>query len=388
MVSQNILVLSAIASHPLVSGHRIRIVQMLDTLRGWGHNVHFVYLNGKCQSEDINFKQMKNHWGDRFYFPEFNELANGRKRLKLEKIESPEEWQLDDWHDDEFNPRLDRLVHQINPSIVIVEYASLSKALTSLDSNILKVIDTHDIFTNRNKLLVENGVPARGFCSLTKEEESRALNRADVIVAIQNNDRRYFQTITSKNTVTVGHLIDLKKAEALSTHNSKKRLLYYGGCANSNLVGLRYFANEIWPKLTQLNPNVELIVAGKVSQQFTEKCKNCRKLGVVEDLFALHQTVDVVVNADVYATGLSMKNITTLGFGKPLVTSLVGARGLEDGADRAFVVADSSDNFVTALTEILSDNSVATKLSNQAFDYASTYKEQQLRALSEIVDLA
>jgi glycosyltransferase involved in cell wall biosynthesis len=130
------------------------------------------------------------------------------------------------------------------------------------------------------------------------------------------------------------------------------QLLFVGGFNHApNRDGLLWFCGEIWPRLTKVlnatlsvagsNPDVEILaLAGQ----------DINVLGYVSDaeLLALYQSADVVIAPLRYGAGVKGKVIEAMARGLPVVTTSVGAQGIENAAEMLFI-ADDADAFVDAI---------------------------------------
>ena len=78
--------------------------------------------------------------------------------------------------------------------MVLVNYIYYSKILEVLPDNIVKVLDTIDKFTDRNVMLEKAQIDKnQWWFSLTQENETIGLNRADIVLAIQRNEKSFFE---------------------------------------------------------------------------------------------------------------------------------------------------------------------------------------------------
>ena len=106
----------------------------------------------------------------------------------------------------------------------------------------------------------------------------------------------------------------------------------------------------------------------------------------MDDLTSVYQRADVVINPISIGTGLKIKNIEALGFGKPLVTTSVGAEGLESGSQLAFLVADTAQDFANAVIGILQDSGLYRQLSSKGYQFAKAWNREQIIALRSVID--
>ena len=75
---------------------------------------------------------------------------------------------------------------------------------------------------------------------------------------------------------------------------------------------------------------------------------------------------DIIINPVTFGGGLKIKNVEALCNGLPLVTTSVGAEGLEQGVGTAFHVCDTSDAMTETLCRLIGDAALRTRMSAQA----------------------
>ena len=107
----------------------------------------------------------------------------------------------------------------------------------------------------------------------------------------------------------------------------------------------------------------------------------------MDDLGAVYDLADLVVNPVRAGTGLNIKSIEALGRGMPMVTTPSGARGLEAGAGTAFLVADAPADLADAVVRVLVDPTIAERLSGEARRFSQRWNAAQLDELRRILSL-
>jgi hypothetical protein len=85
-------------------------------------------------------------------------------------------------------------------------------------------------------------------------------------------------------------------------------------------------------------------------------------------------------------TGLKIKVVEALGYGKALVTTPFAALGVEDGANSAFATAESSSDFAKTLQRIMQDDAECQRLMTGATVYAREWNQRQVAALKAILE--
>jgi glycosyltransferase involved in cell wall biosynthesis len=281
-----------------------------------------------------------------------------------------------------------RAVKKYRPIAVIAQYALMSKCLECLPPATLKVIDTHEIFFRNQERFHVDGLAAPFVCS--PESEKIALNRADVLVAIQRNDAQALKEVfPRKRIVTVPHTYAQGRPRASSPDAAT--VLYVASPNAFNVHGLQQFLKEAWQPILERVPDATLRVIGGVASGLDVDARRVAKVGRItdEELAREYQTATVVINPQVAGTGLKIKCVEALTAGCPLVMNQAGADGLEKGAGTAFLLARDWREFSHNVVRILTDSGLRQQLESQArtfaaemFSAAATFSELE-RVLSE-----
>ncbi len=379
---KNILVISPTPSHPQNAGNRARIFSLTSTLRALGHNVFFLFIERELGSNRL----MREYWEDKLYTVAYNPATSGlrrnlRKIYKKFNIERGYLFTIDEWYDPNISREIEKLSIKDKIDVVIVEYVFFSKALKCFGDQVLKIIDTHDVFTERHRrFLRQNKKPA--WFSTTRNEEKKGLERADKIIAIQNKERAFFEQLVGRKVITVGHVVPLDNCDSYTS--IQNRILYVGSKNEINLDAVKYFIDDIFPKIRMRNPEAELAIAGNICDYITDQ-SGVIKLGMLDSLDEAYQAASVVVNPIQLGTGLKIKNIEALGFARPLVTTSVGAEGLDFGGGANFLIADTAEDFSDAVLSVLMNKAKAKEFSDNAFNYAQQWNEACLSELNKLL---
>jgi len=194
MTAPSVLIVSPIASHPADQGNAARIQAEAAELRRRGIALDFLYYGMEGLTKE-QFEMMSRNWR-RFFF---------LKSAGLPLPRLPSAWGLDDWCGDQLCDEVAGLVGKYRYDAVIVNYVWMSKVLERF-SGPLKIIDTHDLFGDRNKVAENARLEPRWFFT-TIGEENRGFARADVVIGIQKNESAKIATRHTGRTITVGYPI-------------------------------------------------------------------------------------------------------------------------------------------------------------------------------------
>jgi hypothetical protein len=192
-MGKRILVISPTPTHPQYRGDSQRIYSLLLNLKALGNDVYFAHV----KKDEGDEGAMRQFWGEKFYPLSYEVPEATLKKLQLTgnrlvriAQKAVLKWQaivgsddpyytfsIDDFYDESINRVLLDLSKSINPDVVIVEYVFFSKALECFGSDVLKIIDTHDVYADRYKLYLKNKQnPPKGWYSTTQKQENIGLN--------------------------------------------------------------------------------------------------------------------------------------------------------------------------------------------------------------------
>lgn len=380
----SILVISPTPSHPQDAGNRARIFSLLTALKAAGHRLHFVFV----ASEPGDDAAMSQAW-DGYDALDYRRPADRWLKKKFDgwvwRFGRPDvlPYRVDDWYLPELNRQLQVIRDRVRPDVLLVEYIILSRAFECFGPEVLKILDTHDVFGERHKLYGAHGHKPVFFYT-TRREEKRALDRADLVLAIQGEETEYFSRLTRKKVITVGHM---SRIPLICDQNGEipDRLLFVGSANHINMDGLSWFIETVFPQLRKLRPNIELDVVGQSAIK-TASSPGLNLIGPVAELAPHYQRATLVINPLRFGTGLKIKTIEALAHGKPLVTTSIGAAGLDNAQGEAFRVADTPDQFCDEIISLLDAAPLRDKMSSKAQDYVRAYNKMAAAQLLQIIE--
>lgn len=388
---RKVLFVSDVPSHPSTAGNRARIRALVDAAERLGHEAHFAALLRPGARLD---PAMARRYGPRLHELPFRRrrdlswaAGHARRRWgRWLRSDAGWRWGLDAWYDERLDDRLQTLQQREAFDVVVIEYVYLSRAALAFGAGVRKVIDTHDRFTDRHRLSLQAGASYDWF-SLSAADERRGLARADVVLAIQQDEAAAFaQLLAGTTTVveTVGHVFDPDETVA---RTRAPRALLVGSDNVLNVEGARYFADHVLPHIRSRLPGFELLVAGDVGRAIADAL-DVHKLGRVPAIAEAYAQAAVALNPVRSGTGLCIKTLETMAFGLPLVTTRSGARGLEAWAGRAFSMVPDDDPraMADAVCALLGDVAGADAMGRSARIAALEINGEQLAALRRVLE--
>jgi glycosyltransferase involved in cell wall biosynthesis len=134
------------------------------------------------------------------------------------------------------------------------------------------------------------------------------------------------------------------------------RCLFVGSKGEGNVHGLLWFLKEVWPKVLSGNPSSQLHVCGTVCDKIETSFPNTQFLGRVDSLDLEYAAAEVCLIPLHFGSGLKIKLIEALGYGRACVSTTIGIQGMAELKNTAVMVADTGERFATSIHHILSDS--------------------------------
>jgi hypothetical protein len=238
----------------------------------------------------------------------------------------------------------------LGPHVLQVEYIWMTRLLPLVRGNILKVIDTHDVFSSIQQKVTLFGVRD---VVIEPHQEAERLRRADLAIAIQDDERAELTRLApSVPVITAGVDFDVVGDGRAPTAG---QILYVASNNARNRKGLDDFLSLAWPRIHRLVPQAELMVLGTVADTIaTRSAPGVRAMGPVDDLTVRYEDAALVINPAVAGTGLKIKILEALCHFRPVVTWPTGVEGLDPKLAALCLVArdwyEFSEHVISVLT--------------------------------------
>lgn len=396
---------SAFPVVPANEGARSRILQLTRAVRGLGHEVHFIHVDGTIAT-DFDLAGHEAEFGPDHLHLVSRQGGSLRNRLpgdfgfevgltsfralrKLHRMLGRERGfynQLDEFYYPEMGRQLRDIQRRLGIDAVIVEYAFHSRAFLGLPKGVLRILDAHDSFADRHKAFIHTANKYGYWFSVPPAVECRALRRADVVVAIQEEEEHAFRQRLGEEPpalATVSHILDLNgKVEDFTPSD----FLFLGSGNDANIISLKGFLRNIMPLVRAARPDIRLVLAGGICGKIEDE-EGILKLGRVDDVKDAFTRAPLSINPITLGTGINIKLLDALAAGVPTISTRTGARGLSDRYRRGVVIVDDNDHrgFADAILQLASSHDQRQELGNRAFEDAIEWNRQQMTTLDNIL---
>ncbi len=307
-----ILLVTPVFTNPPTQGNSARILAFGREMKARGFAIDVIYYALDSLTPEIE-AAMREEWAEVRFVP-----ASPHARQTY-----PAHWGLDDWCPDSLVAEVARAVGRRNYRAVIVNYVWLSRCFEVVDKP-LRCLDTHDLFGGRHELSISAGMEPNWFFT-GREEEARGFDRADIVLGIQSEETRRIAAMTKAAALTIGHPVP---PYFVSHPDGEARLAQFGYFASGNPWNVRSI--EAFDRAVQEQDIVlDWVLAGSICDRppaLRTPFLILGRLAAPEDFYL---AVDCVLNPMVAGTGLKIKTVEALAYGRAVIGTWSAFEGLD-----------------------------------------------------------
>lgn len=198
-----------------------------------------------------------------------------------------------------------------------------------------------------------------------RKYEMDVINKVDGIAAITYRDATFFRGETAVPVIDIP--FGVNPDEFNPAYEVKDNpTLYHIGSMNwmPNEEGIRWFLNNVWDKVAKRNPDLQLNLAGRNMPKWLLRLKkrNVNIVGEVPDAKEFVKNNDIAVVPLLSGSGIRIKIIESMAMGKTVVTTMVGAEGIQYSEYENIIIADSPSKMVEVICKIVKEPKEAQRI--------------------------
>ena len=198
------------------------------------------------------------------------------------------------------------------------------------------------------------------------------------VIAVSENDRGLMtKWVDASHVSVIPTGVDLAQYHSDPSAPEPGPLVTFVGAMDwePNVDGVEYFCSEVWPAIQAEVPGARFRVVGRNPDRRVEKWASVsievtgRVLSVVEHL---RQSAVVIVPLRI-GGGTRLKIYEAMAAAKAVVSTTIGAEGLDVHHGRDIVLADGSRSFAQAVIMLLRDRELRRRYEKAAAETAARY---------------
>ena len=208
--------------------------------------------------------------------------------------------------------------------------------------------------------------------------ERETLRRFHHIIAVSETDKQQMLAMDSSCSISVVPTgVDTEKYQVFpSASGNPPRVVFTGSMDwEPNIDAMEWFCRDIWPTIVRQFPEAKFQIVGRnphprVRQLCSETVEVTGTVPSVSDY--LRDAAVVIVPLRI-GGGTRLKIFEAMAMGKALVSTTIGAEGLDVASGENCILADSPSNFGDSIITLLSDLELRRKYEKAAAALASKY---------------
>ena len=213
--------------------------------------------------------------------------------------------------------------------------------------------------------------------------ELEHINDYDGVVCITRPDAQYFQANGCRRPVT-DIPFGIASPELADNVGVEENTLFHIGSMDwmPNEESIRWFLREVWPMLHRELPQVRLYLAGrKMPRDLMElQTDGVTVVGEVPDANYFIASKQINIVPLLSGSGIRVKIIEAMSIGKPVVTTTIGAQGIDYTDGENLLIADTPSDFVRQINRCVNDKDFCQRIGQNAFNLIATHYDNDALA--------
>ena len=190
-----------------------------------------------------------------------------------------------------------------------------------------------------------------------KKFEQKVINEVDLVLPISEIDKQTLINLgcqTPQYVVTAG--IDTRKFVCDKSKTDINSLFHLGSLDwIPNQQAIKWFIDKVWPSVHQQIPDLKFYLAGRNMPDWIKNIKqpNLIILGEVDDAVDFINSKGIMIVPLLSGSGMRLKIIEGLALGKTIISTSIGAEGIEYTNDKNIIIANTPTEFVNSIDKCI-----------------------------------
>lgn len=197
--------------------------------------------------------------------------------------------------------------------------------------------------------------------------EGQAASAANRCVVVSETDKDRFLGLAPTAAIdVVSNGVDTEYFTPAQQEPNEPTILFMGTLSwPPNIDGLAYFCQKVMPLIQARMPDVRFIIVGRNPAPEVlalEKGREIQVIGAVPDVRPYLAQAAVCVVPLRVGSGSRLKILEALAAGRAVVSTTIGAEGLDVAHRRDLLIADDPEMFANSVCELLHNRSLRAQL--------------------------
>ena len=215
-----------------------------------------------------------------------------------------------------------------------------------------------------------------------KVYELEHISQYDGIACITQKDADYFIKAGCRKPI-VSIPFGIIAPDTMDNVDEEPNSLFHIGSMDwiPNLEGVNWFLEKVWPKVLNEVPQARMYLAGRKMPQtlMNTEYRNVSIVGEVPDAMYFIESKKINIVPLLSGSGIRVKIIEAMSVGKTVISTTIGAEGIEYTDGKNILIADTPDEFVMQIKRCIADDEFCAEIGKNAYDLvANNYNNELL----------
>ena len=346
----NILQICSKPPFPKKDGYALAVNHISDALINKGHKLKVMAISTpKHDAKDIPSQYLSNTDFEHIFID-----TNVKILPAFQSLFSKSSYNTNRFYSNSFAKRLKELIKENSFDIVLLEglYVCPYFEMISKNSNAKIVLRAHNIESDIWKGLAKqtNNFLKKCYLNLLQKKlsnyEKAIVSKMDGIICISEKDANWMKKQSAKDISTIPFAID---AESETNSPAEKNTLFHIGSMDwmSNLNGIKWFLDKVFPLINQQKKEVILHLAGSSMPNYFNNFSNENIVidGEVENAKSFMKKYNLMIVPLWSGSGIRIKILEAMALGKTIISTSIGASGIHYADNKNILIADTTEEF-------------------------------------------
>ncbi len=224
--------------------------------------------------------------------------------------------------------------------------------------------------------------------------EREALGKFDHVIAVSEHDRNQMLAMDSTCAISVVPTgVDTSKYQRVASALGDSPVVVFTGSMDwePNVDAVEYFCREVWPNVLAEFPSARFEIVGRNPSARVQRLASDTVIvtGTVPSVSDHLRDATVVVVPLRIGGGTRLKIFEAMAMGKAMVSTSIGAEGLDVQHGRDLMLADNAQSFATGILYLLRDAALRRRYEDAAAKLAAQYDWSHIaQRFAEVLQMA
>ena len=351
----NILLLCNKSPYPPSEGGPMAMNSVVTGLLEAGHTVKVMALNSNKYHVDL--ESIPQEYRDKTGIEFIDVNLSIKISEALKNLFSDESYHVKRFISQEFKDRLVEILDKEKFDIVQLEMIYMAPYIETIreHSNAVIVLRAHNVehqiwsrIAKKTIFFAKRWYINHLVRTLRKFEMS-VLDKVDGIAAITPADALFFRRVTATPVIDLPFGINIEKFKPVFEVGDTPTYYHIGSMDwMPNQEGIKWFLSNVWGDVLKRQPEAKLYLAGRNMPKWLKKTKkkNVIVVGEVPDAHEFVNKHNIAIVPLFSGSGMRIKIIESMALGKTVITTTVGAEGIQYSEFDDIIIADNEAKMI------------------------------------------